>query len=161
MVVQFDIVSVTPARPLTAYKVAWCIALVFHFLEYVGRSAPAVMIRELTAAFDVSVVKLSAIIGSYYYTYAVASLLAGVSPDRRCERTHCDRRKCARGGTALCDTGAIDSGKWTPPPRIGVSVLVHKVQCFLLPVASPDDRLLPQSVALNASEIISEKGSES
>ena len=82
MFVQFDTVSVTPARPLTAYKVAWCIALVFYFLEYVGRSAPAVMIPELTAAFDVSVVKLSAIIGSYYYTYAVASLLAGASLDR-------------------------------------------------------------------------------
>ena len=82
MAVQFDTVSVIPARPLTAYKVAWCIALVFYFLEYVGRSAPAVMIPELTAAFDVSVVKLSAIIGSYYYTYAVASLLAGASLDR-------------------------------------------------------------------------------
>jgi MFS family permease len=82
MAVQLDTVSVTPARPLTAYKVAWCIALVFYFLEYVGRSAPAVMIPELTAAFDVSVVKLSAIIGSYYYTYAVASLLAGASLDR-------------------------------------------------------------------------------
>jgi fucose permease len=57
-------------------------ALVFYFLEYMGRSAPAVMIPELTAAFDVSVVKLSAIIGSYYYTYAVVSLLAGASLDR-------------------------------------------------------------------------------
>jgi hypothetical protein len=131
MVVQFDIVSVTPARPLTAYKVAWCIALVFHFLEYVGRSAPAVMIRELTAAFDVSVVKLSAIIGSYYYTYAVASLLAGASPDRRCERTHCDRRKCARGGTALCDTGAIDeSGRLLQGLGSAFSFTRCNVSCF-------------------------------
>ena len=44
--------------------------------------APAVMIPELTGAFGVDPVGVSAIIGAYYYTYSVASLLAGAALDR-------------------------------------------------------------------------------
>src|ERR1700690_4458261 len=35
----------------SAYKLAWGAALIFYFLEYVVRSAPAVMIPALTTAF--------------------------------------------------------------------------------------------------------------
>jgi MFS family permease len=65
-----------------AYKVAWAIALIFYFMEYAVRSAPAVMVPELTSAFAVDAVGVSAIVGAYYYTYSVASLLAGAALDR-------------------------------------------------------------------------------
>ena len=66
----------------SAYKLAWGAALIFYFLEYVVRSAPAVMIPELTTAFSVDAVGVSAIIGAYYYTYSVTSLAAGAALDR-------------------------------------------------------------------------------
>lgn len=67
---------------LRAYLLAWGVALVFYFLEYAVRSAPSVMIPELATAFNRNAVGVSAIIGSYYYTYAVTSLIAGVALDR-------------------------------------------------------------------------------
>src|SRR5580698_8704609 len=74
--------TVTRASSVGAYKIAWIIALSFYFFEYVVRSAPAVMIPELTTAFGVDVVGVSAIIGAYYYTYSVTSLVAGATLDR-------------------------------------------------------------------------------
>ena len=65
-----------------AYKLAWGVALIFYFCEYVARSAPAVMVPELTSAFHVDAVGVSGIMGAYYYTYSVTSLLAGAALDR-------------------------------------------------------------------------------
>ena len=61
---------------------AWLIALLFYVLEYATRSAPAVMIPELAAAFSMNAVGVSAILGAYYYTYSVTSLVAGAALDR-------------------------------------------------------------------------------
>jgi MFS family permease len=61
---------------------AWVFALVFYFLEYAVRSAPAVMIPELSGAFGVDGLGVSAILGVYYYTYSTTSLIAGVLLDR-------------------------------------------------------------------------------
>jgi len=62
-----------------AYAIAWGLASVFYFLEYASRSAPAVMMPELTQAFGVSVLGLSGILGLYYYTYSTTSLgLSGI-----------------------------------------------------------------------------------
>src|SRR5580693_8750809 len=77
-----NIATATPASHVSAYKLAWGMALIFYFLEYVVRSAPAVMIPELGAAFSVDAVGVSAIIGAYYYTYSVTSLVAGAALDR-------------------------------------------------------------------------------
>jgi fucose permease len=71
--------TATPDSHISAYKIAWGTALIFYFLEYVVRSAPAVMIPELTTAFSVDAVGVSAIIGAYYYTYSVTSLVAGAT----------------------------------------------------------------------------------
>jgi MFS family permease len=54
---------------------------IFYFLEYAIRSAPAVMIPELAQLFGVSTIGVSAIVGTYYYTYAATSLVAGVLLD--------------------------------------------------------------------------------
>lgn len=64
------------------YIMAWGFGLVFYFLDYVIRSAPAVMIPELSHSFSVNEVGLVAIIGTYYYTYSTCSLIAGMALDR-------------------------------------------------------------------------------
>src|SRR6267142_5754528 len=75
--------SSEPVNPYAKhYIIAWALALVFYFLEYAARSSPAVMIPELSAAFGVTVIGVSAVIGTYYYTYSVTNLVAGVALDR-------------------------------------------------------------------------------
>ena len=64
-----------------AYQIAWALGLCFYFLEYASRSAPAVMI-QLTLAFGTTAIGVSAILGTYYYTYSTTSLIAGAALDR-------------------------------------------------------------------------------
>jgi len=64
------------------YVIAWVFGLVFYFLDYVIRSAPAVMLPELSQNFSVDEIKLVTIIGTYYYTYSTCSLIAGIALDR-------------------------------------------------------------------------------
>jgi len=59
---------------------AWLAASIFY--QYVLRSAPAVMVPELTSVFGVSAVKLAALIGLFYYGYATFSMVAGVALDQ-------------------------------------------------------------------------------
>ncbi|MBV9555927.1 MAG: MFS transporter [Pseudolabrys sp.] len=72
-----------PSRSATrAFIIAWVMALMFYVLEYAARSAPAVMIPQLSEAFGRTAVGVSAILGSYYYTYSLTSLIAGLLLDR-------------------------------------------------------------------------------
>jgi MFS family permease len=76
----------TTIRPdKTAQKtfvLAWVLGLLFYALEYAVRSAPSIMISELTAAFTIPTAAVSGLIGTYYITYSVTSLLAGLVIDR-------------------------------------------------------------------------------
>ncbi len=65
-----------------AFIVAWAFCLLFYFVEYAVRSAPSVMLPELTNAFGLSTAGLSSLIGLYYYTYAIFAVIAGASVDR-------------------------------------------------------------------------------
>lgn len=65
-----------------AFVVAWFFCLLFYFLQYVVRSAPSVMVPELTAAFGLTTLGVSSLLGLYYYTYSTFSLVAGASLDR-------------------------------------------------------------------------------
>jgi MFS family permease len=65
-----------------AFVIAWVFSLAFYFLEYAVRSSPAVMLPQLANSFGVSTLGVSDILGSYYYTYSTASLIAGVLLDR-------------------------------------------------------------------------------
>ena len=64
------------------FAVAWIFCLVFYFAQYALRSAPGVMVPELSAAFGLTALGLSSLVGLYYYTYAAFSLVAGASLDR-------------------------------------------------------------------------------
>ena len=64
------------------FAMAWLFALVFYFIQYALRSAPSVMIPELSGAFGLTTLGLSSLVGLYYYTYAAFSIVAGASLDR-------------------------------------------------------------------------------
>src|ERR1700746_2752779 len=72
----------TSAWRIRGYQIAWGLALCFYFLEYASRSAPAVMIEHLATAFGTTAIGVSAILGTYYYTYSATSLIAGAALDR-------------------------------------------------------------------------------
>lgn len=60
---------------------AWLITSVFYFYQYVMRSAPAVMVPQLSDAFGVSAGGVATLVGFFYYGYAPFSLVAGVAMD--------------------------------------------------------------------------------
>jgi MFS family permease len=72
----------TSASRARAFQISWGLAMCFYFLEYAARSAPAVMIPDLTRALGTTAVGVTAILGTYYYTYSVTSLIAGAALDR-------------------------------------------------------------------------------
>jgi MFS family permease len=61
---------------------AWLLTAVFYFYQYSMRSAPAVMVPELSAAFGLSAVGVASLVGLFYYAYAPFSLVAGVALDQ-------------------------------------------------------------------------------
>jgi Major Facilitator Superfamily len=65
-----------------AFVVAWAFCLLFYFMQYAVRSAPSVMLPELTAAFGLTTLGVSSLVGLYYYTYSAFAIVAGASLDR-------------------------------------------------------------------------------
>src|SRR5690349_9085261 len=61
---------------------AWLLVAVYYFYQYALRSAPSVMMPQLTDAFGVSALGVSAIVGMFYYGYSPFSLVAGAAIDR-------------------------------------------------------------------------------
>ena len=64
------------------FVVAWAFCLLFYFLQYAFRSAPSVMVPELTSTFGLSALGVSSLVGLYYYTYSTFSIVAGACLDR-------------------------------------------------------------------------------
>lgn len=62
--------------------VAWLLTAVYYFFQYSLRSAPAVMMPQLSDAFGISVVAVASIVGLFYYGYSPFSLVAGAAMDR-------------------------------------------------------------------------------
>jgi MFS family permease len=61
---------------------AWLLVASYYFYQYALRSAPSVMMPQLTEAFGVNALGVSAIVGMFYYGYSPFSLVAGTSIDR-------------------------------------------------------------------------------
>ena len=61
---------------------AWLLTAVFYFYQYSLRSAPAVMVPELSHAFGLTAVGVASLVGLFYYAYAPFSLVAGVALDQ-------------------------------------------------------------------------------
>jgi MFS family permease len=62
--------------------VAWLITAVYYFYQYILRSAPAVMMPQLSDAFGISAMGVASMAGLFYYGYSPFSLVAGVALDR-------------------------------------------------------------------------------
>ncbi|MEO8318078.1 MAG: MFS transporter [Bradyrhizobium sp.] len=74
------------ARPASEFHwpfiAAWAICVIFYFLQYALRSAPGVMVPELTSSFGLSALGVSSLIGLYYYTYSTFAIVSGACFDR-------------------------------------------------------------------------------
>ena len=69
-------------RLVSAAALAWFFCALFYFYQYVLRSAPAVMIPELTESYGLNAAGIASLIGVFYYGYAIFSLVSGVAMDQ-------------------------------------------------------------------------------
>jgi MFS family permease len=83
---------------------AWLLVAVYYFFQYALRSAPSVMMPQLTSAFAVDALGVSAIVGMFYYGYSPFSLVAGAALDRF------GARRVIPIGAALVGIGAMMFG---------------------------------------------------
>jgi MFS family permease len=65
-----------------AAAVAWLVTALYYFYQYTLRSAPAVMMPQLSAAFGLTTTAVASMVGLFYYGYSPFSLVAGASMDR-------------------------------------------------------------------------------
>ena len=72
----------TRTRAGRAIVVAWLLTAVYYFYQYVLRSAPSVMIPQLTDGFGLGATALASLLGLFYYGYSPFSLVAGVALDQ-------------------------------------------------------------------------------
>jgi MFS family permease len=81
--------------------IAWLITAVYYFYQYALRSAPAVMMPQLSDAFGLSAMAVAAMAGLFYYGYSPFSLVAGAAMDRL------GPRKVVPIGAATVGVGAL------------------------------------------------------
>ena len=81
--------------------VAWVLTSIYYFYQYALRSAPAVMMPELSNAFNLSPLGVASIVGLFYYGYSPFSLVAGVAMDR------IGPRRLLPGAAAVVGIGAL------------------------------------------------------
>ena len=81
--------------------VAWLITAIYYFYQYTLRSAPAVMMPQLSDAFGTNATAVAALVGLFYYGYSLFSLVAGVAIDRL------GTRKVVPLGAAAVGIGAL------------------------------------------------------
>jgi MFS family permease len=65
-----------------AAGVAWLVTALYYFYQYTLRSAPAVMMPQLSEAFGLSAMGVASLVGLFYWGYSPFSLVAGVLMDR-------------------------------------------------------------------------------
>jgi MFS family permease len=88
---------------------AWLLVAIYYFYQYALRSAPSVMMPQLTQAFAVDALGVSAIVGMFYYGYSPFSLVAGAALDRF------GARRIVPIGAALVGLGALLFGVGNAP----------------------------------------------
>jgi MFS family permease len=74
---------------------------VYYFYQYTLRSAPAVMMPQLSDAFGLSAMAVASMVGLFYYGYSPFSLVAGAAMDRL------GPRKVVPIGAATVGIGAL------------------------------------------------------
>ncbi len=84
-----------------AVVIAWLAAAVFFFYQYALRSAPAVMLPQLSGGFGMGSAAVASLVGLFYAGYAPFSLVAGVATDRLGPRRVVPAAALAVGAGAL------------------------------------------------------------
>ena len=96
--------------------VAWLVTAVYYFYQYTLRSAPAVMMPQLSEAFGVTAAGVASMAGFFYYGYSPFSLVAGVAMDRLGPRRVVPIGAAAVGVGALMfasgNTGLANAGRF-------------------------------------------------
>lgn len=64
------------------FVLAWFICVIFYFIQYSMRSAPGIMLPEITQTLGIDRGEATSIIGLYFYSYAIAALISGAALDR-------------------------------------------------------------------------------
>ena len=91
--------------------IAWLVAAIYYFFQYVLRSAPSVMMPQLSTAFGMNMVGVASLIGLFYYGYSPFSLIAGAGMDRVGPRKIVPIAAAAAGlGALLFATGNPTAG---------------------------------------------------
>src|SRR6476619_7102716 len=70
------------SRGAKTATIAWLVTAVYYFYQYSLRSAPAVMMPQLSEAFGLTTMGVASLAGLFYYSYSPFSLIAGVALDR-------------------------------------------------------------------------------
>ncbi len=81
--------------------VAWLLTAVYYFYQYALRSAPGVMMPQLSEAFGLGPLGVASIVGLFYYGYSPFSLVAGAAMDRL------GPRKLLPAAAAVVGVGAL------------------------------------------------------
>jgi MFS family permease len=81
--------------------VAWVLTALYYFYQYALRSAPSVMMPQLSEAFGVSALGVASIVGLFYYGYSPFSLVAGAAMDQL------GPRRVLPAAAALVGVGAL------------------------------------------------------
>jgi MFS family permease len=93
--------GITGDNSVRMATVAWVLTAVYYFYQYALRSAPAVMMPDLSESFGISPVAVASIIGLFYYGYSPFSLVAGAAMDRF------GPRRLLPGAAAVVGIGAL------------------------------------------------------
>ena len=89
------------SRGARTVVVAWLVTAVYYFFQYTLRSAPAVMMPQLSAAFGLSAMGVASMVGLFYWGYSPFSLIAGAAMDGL------GPRKVVPLGAAVVGVGAL------------------------------------------------------
>jgi MFS family permease len=89
------------SRAGKAVVFAWLVTAIYYFYQYVARSAPGVMMPQLSAGLGLSTAAVASVVGLFYFGYSPFSLVAGVAMDRL------GPRRVVPIGAALMGVGAL------------------------------------------------------
>jgi MFS family permease len=96
--------------------VAWLVVAVYYFYTYSLRSAPSVMMPQLSEAFGLTALGVASVVGMFYYGYSPFSLVAGAAMDRLGPRRLLPLAAVAVGAGALLfatgNSGAASAGRF-------------------------------------------------
>src|SRR4051812_42372829 len=105
MTTQLTAAPAAPAddagRATRMATVAWVLTAIYYFYQYALRSAPAVMMPQLSSAFNITPLAVASVVGLFYYGYSPFSLVAGAAMDR------IGPRRLLPGAAATVGVGAL------------------------------------------------------